>query len=107
MEYINKTSTFFLLKSVIYAVGFLSLIGISRLWIGSNENWNQMIENECIPALIVRSIFFGGGRITIYRVIIHNKQDLQEREPFFERIGCFTIVFSHAECNNDVRHHLT
>lgn len=30
---------------------------MSRLWIGSNENWNQMIENDFIPALIVRSIF--------------------------------------------------
>lgn len=57
MEYTYKTNTFFLLKTVIYTIGFLSLIAMSRLWIGSNENWNQMIENDFIPALIVRSIF--------------------------------------------------
>ena len=57
MEYTNKTNTFFLLKIAIYTVGFLSLLGMSRLWMGSDENWNQMIENEFIPALIGRSIF--------------------------------------------------
>lgn len=57
MEYAHKTTTFFLLKTIIYTVGFLSLLGMSGLWIGSNDNWNQMIENEFIPALIIRSIF--------------------------------------------------
>ncbi len=93
MEYINKTSTFFLLKSVIYAVGFLSLIGISRLWIGSNENWNQMIENECIPALIVRSIFLVvAGLLFIGLSFIINK--IYKKENHFSKELVVLLLFS-------------
>ena len=57
MEYTNKTNTFFLLKALIYTVGFLCLAGMSRVWIGSDENWNQMLGNNFIPALLFRSVF--------------------------------------------------
>ncbi|PRB00674.1 hypothetical protein CQ046_17760 [Chryseobacterium sp. MYb7] len=56
-ESVNKNNIFFLLKIIIYAMGFLSLVGMSRIWIGPKENWDQVIENDFIPALLFRSIF--------------------------------------------------
>lgn len=56
-EQTNKNNIFFLLKTIIYTIGFLSLVGMSKIWIGSKENWDQMIENEFIPAVIIRTLF--------------------------------------------------
>lgn len=67
----------------------------------------QMMGNELIPALLVRSIFFDSGRIIIFRIIFNSKQNLQEKKTFFERTGYSAIVLFHAECNTDVRLNLT
>jgi hypothetical protein len=58
MEYTNKNNIYLLLKTIIYTIGFLSLIGISQLWTGSKEDWDQIRENEFIPALITRTVVF-------------------------------------------------
>lgn len=93
MEYINKTNTFFLLKTVIYTIGFLCLITTSRLWIGSNENWNQMIENEFIPALIVRSIFLTvAGLLFLGLSFIINK--IYKKESRFSTELVVLLLFS-------------
>lgn len=83
MEYTNKTNTFFLLKTVIYTVGFLCLAGISRVWIGSNENWNQMIENNFIPALIFRSVF-----LTLVGLIFLGLSSIVSR--IYKKESCFS-----------------
>jgi len=51
----------------------------------------QMMGNELIPALLVRSIFFDSGRIIIFRIIFNSKQNLQEKRPFLKElvILCF------------------
>lgn len=57
MGHINKNKTYILLKATIYITGLLSLIFLSNLWIGTKENWNEIVTNEFIPALITRTIF--------------------------------------------------
>lgn len=59
MNEANKRKIFFLLKTVIYTSGLLSLILVSKFWIGSEESWNTMVKNEFIPALITRTVFGG------------------------------------------------
>ncbi|WP_047099399.1 MULTISPECIES: hypothetical protein [Weeksellaceae] len=56
MEHINKNKKYIFLKIIIYSIGFLSLIFLSNLWIGTEENWDQIVKDEFIPALITRTI---------------------------------------------------
>ena len=58
MKHTNKNNIYLWLKTIIYTVGFLSLIGISRFWTGSKEDWDHIRENEFIPALITRTVAF-------------------------------------------------
>lgn len=57
MEYIHKNKTYILLKAILYTIGFLSLLLLSNLWMGTAENWNEIVKDEFIPALITRTIF--------------------------------------------------
>ncbi|MBT2620060.1 MULTISPECIES: hypothetical protein [Chryseobacterium] len=57
MGHTNKNNTYILLKATIYTIGLLSLVFLSNLWIGSEENWDEIVTNEFIPALITRTIF--------------------------------------------------
>ncbi len=57
MEYTNKNKIYIFLKITIYLIGFLSLISISNYWVGTKENWDEIIKDEFIPAFIVRTIF--------------------------------------------------
>lgn len=57
MEQVNKNKTYIFLKIIIYSIGFLSLIFLSNIWIGTEENWDEIVKDEFIPALITRTIF--------------------------------------------------
>lgn len=94
-EHTNKNNIFFLLKTVIYTVGFLSLVGISRIWIGPKENWNQMIENEFIPAIIMRTVFLTvAGLLFLGLSLMLSKIYKKENHFSKELIGLLLLSFT-------------
>jgi hypothetical protein len=57
MEHTNKNKVYLVSKTIIIVIAIFVLIFTSNLWIGTEENWDEIIKHEFIPALLTRSIF--------------------------------------------------
>lgn len=53
----SRDSIYIILKFVIYILTVITLIFFAKFWMGSKDNWEEIVKNEFYPALITRTIF--------------------------------------------------
>ncbi|AZA85512.1 hypothetical protein EG349_01255 [Chryseobacterium shandongense] len=53
----SKDNIYIILKFVIYILTGITLIFFAKFWMGSQDNWEEIVKNEFYPALITRTIF--------------------------------------------------
>ncbi|MEC3875302.1 hypothetical protein [Chryseobacterium salviniae] len=57
MEKIKSDSVYITLKSIVYVLAIMGLIFFANFWLGTQDGFEDIVENEFYPALITRTLF--------------------------------------------------
>lgn len=93
MEHTNKKKIYIILKVIIALLAILTLLFASNLWIGTEENWDEIIKDEFIPALLTRTIFLILLGL-IFLGFSYMVDKIFKRKSFFSKELFILIIFS-------------